>query len=78
MELLGQRYYRDGVYVYNTDSLYTLPYSSKSCSAKFDTSGTKDVYDYIVKEGRLWLKLKAKVDGQTSYYWIPKTESGLS
>ena len=78
LELLGQRYHRDGVYVYNTDSLYTLPYSSKSCSAKFDTSGTKDVYDYIVKEGRLWLKLKAKVDGQTSYYWIPKTESGLS
>ncbi len=78
LELLGQRYYRDGVYVSNTDRLYTLPYSGKSCLVKFDTSGTKDVYDYIVKEGKLWLKLKETIDGQTSYYWIPKTESGLS
>lgn len=78
LELLGQRYYRDGVYVSNTDRLYTSPNSSKFCLVKFDTSGTKDVYDYVVKAEELWLKLKAKVDGQTSYYWIPKTESGLS
>lgn len=76
----GEKYMEDGAYISDDEVFYIAPdYKFKTTNA-FKNSGYKEVeaYDISYDEETLWLKVKATIDGQTSYYWIPKTESGLS
>lgn len=69
----GENYLKNGVYVSDTQTLYSAPNYDSRITYTYTVSGTKTVYDYqISNDGTtLWLKLRGTVDGKAYDRWIP-------
>lgn len=70
----GEYYMEYGKYISNDQRLYSLPEYGTASEYTYKKSGTKDVYDYEVKGGILWLKVSVIVDDDEEFYWVPESD----
>ncbi len=70
----GEYYMEYGKYISNDQRLYSLPEYGTASEYTYKKSGTKDVYDYEVKGGILWLKVSVMVDDDEEFYWVPVSD----
>ena len=66
----GENYLKNGVYVSDTQTLYSAPNFDSETTHTFVESGTKTVHDYELVNDRLWLNL-GKSTSSNFIRWIP-------
>lgn len=70
----GKKYIKEGMYISDTQKLYSSPDYDSATTYTYNYSGIKTIIGYkVTEDGTLWLKLNGSSDGKYKYFWVPES-----
>lgn len=75
LEKRGKKYVKNGMYISNTQKLYSAPNYNSTTTTTYKYSGDKNIHGYEISEDgkTLWLKINVNINGVSTYYYVPET-----